>query len=34
MFKVAEKWKTPVPEVVHEDGTSRAEKLQREYDLS
>lgn len=30
-FEVAEKWKTRVPEVVHEDGTSRAQVLKREY---
>ncbi|WP_415033771.1 carbamoyltransferase [Azonexus sp.] len=30
-FEVAEAWKTRVPEVVHEDGTSRAQVLQREY---
>ncbi|MGE8188865.1 carbamoyltransferase C-terminal domain-containing protein, partial [Pseudomonas sp. NPDC086278] len=28
---VAEEWKTRVPEVVHEDGTSRAQVLKREY---
>jgi carbamoyltransferase len=27
----AEEWKTRVPEVVHEDGTSRAQVLKREY---
>jgi carbamoyltransferase len=30
-FKVAEEWKTRVPEVVHEDGTSRAQVLKREF---
>jgi carbamoyltransferase len=30
-FAVAEEWKTRVPEVVHEDGTSRAQVLKREY---
>ncbi|KGS12181.1 hypothetical protein OA77_23180 [Pseudomonas coronafaciens] len=30
-FEVAEEWKTRVPEVVHEDGTSRAQVLKREY---
>lgn len=30
-FDVAESWKTRVPEVVHEDGTSRAQVLQREF---
>jgi carbamoyltransferase len=29
-FEVAEEWKTRVPEVVHEDGTSRAQVLKRE----
>ena len=30
-FKVAEDWKERVPEVVHEDGTSRAHVLKRQY---
>ncbi|MDR2875980.1 MAG: carbamoyltransferase [Methylobacillus sp.] len=30
-FEVAEAWKTRVPEVVHEDGTSRAQVLKREH---
>ena len=30
-FEVAEEWKTRVPEVVHEDGTSRAQVLRREF---
>ncbi|KON82014.1 carbamoyltransferase [Azoarcus sp. PA01] len=30
-FEVADEWKTRVPEVVHEDGTSRAQVLKREY---
>jgi len=30
-FKVSEEWKTRVPEVVHEDGTSRAQVLEREH---
>ena len=30
-FEVAEAWKTRVPEVVHEDGTSRAQVLKRDY---
>jgi len=30
-FEGAEEWKTRVPEVVHEDGTSRAQVLKREY---
>ena len=30
-FEVAEEWKARVPEVVHEDGTSRAQVLRREY---
>ena len=30
-FEVAEEWKARVPEVVHEDGTSRAQVLKREY---
>ncbi len=30
-FDVAEEWKTRVPEVVHQDGTSRAQVLQREF---
>jgi carbamoyltransferase len=30
-FEVAEEWKTRVPEVVHEDGTSRAQVLEREH---
>lgn len=30
-FDVAEEWKTRVPEVVHADGTARAQVLQREY---
>jgi carbamoyltransferase len=30
-FKVAEEWKSRVPEVVHEDGTSRAQVLKREF---
>jgi carbamoyltransferase len=30
-FEVAEGWKKRVPEVVHEDGTSRAQVLQREF---
>ncbi|AKU10397.1 carbamoyltransferase [Azoarcus sp. CIB] len=30
-FEVAEEWKTRVPEVVHEDGTSRAQVLKREF---
>jgi carbamoyltransferase len=30
-FKVAKGWKERVPEVVHEDGTSRAQVLQREF---
>ena len=30
-FAVGEEWKTRVPEVVHEDGTSRAQVLKREY---
>ena len=30
-FEVAESWKTRVPEVVHEDGTSRAQIVTREY---
>jgi carbamoyltransferase len=30
-FEVAEEWKARVPEVVHEDGTSRAQVLKRDY---
>jgi carbamoyltransferase len=30
-FEVADEWKARVPEVVHEDGTSRAQVLRREY---
>jgi carbamoyltransferase len=30
-FEVAEEWKTRVPEVVHEDGTARAQVLRREF---
>jgi carbamoyltransferase len=30
-FEVAEEWKSRVPEVVHEDGTSRAQVLRREF---
>ncbi len=30
-FEVAEAWKTRVPEVVHEDGTARAQVLKREF---
>ena len=30
-FEVADEWKTRVPEVVHEDGSSRAQVLKREY---
>ncbi len=30
-FEVAEEWKSRVPEVVHEDGTSRAQVLERKY---
>ncbi|MDR0735611.1 MAG: carbamoyltransferase [Zoogloeaceae bacterium] len=30
-FEVSEAWKTRVPEVVHEDGTSRAQVLRREF---
>ena len=30
-FEVAEEWKTRVPEVVHEDGTSRAQVLKRAF---
>ena len=30
-FEVAEEWKTRVPEVVHEDGTSRAQVLERRH---
>ncbi len=30
-FPVAEAWKSRVPEVVHEDGTSRAQVLRREF---
>jgi len=30
-FPVTEAWKTRVPEVVHEDGTSRAQVLRREF---
>jgi carbamoyltransferase len=30
-FEVADDWKSRVPEVVHEDGTSRAQVLKREY---
>jgi carbamoyltransferase len=30
-FEVNEEWKTRVPEVVHEDGTSRAQILRREF---
>ena len=30
-FEVSEEWKTRVPEVVHEDGTSRAQVLKRDY---
>ena len=30
-FEVAEEWKTRVPEVVHEDGTSRAQVLRRPF---
>ena len=30
-FEVAEGWKERVPEVVHEDGTSRAQVLKRDY---
>ena len=30
-FEVAEEWKSRVPEVVHEDGTSRAQVLKRDY---
>ncbi|WP_153111305.1 carbamoyltransferase family protein [Propionivibrio limicola] len=30
-FEVAEEWKNRVPEVVHEDGTSRAQVLERKF---
>ncbi len=30
-FEVSDEWKTRVPEVVHEDGTSRAQVLERQY---
>ena len=30
-FEVAEEWKNRVPEVVHEDGTSRAQVLKRDF---
>ena len=30
-FEVAEQWRSCVPEVVHEDGTARAQVLQREH---
>ena len=30
-FEVEEEWKTRVPEVVHEDGTARAQVLKRDY---
>ena len=30
-FEVSDEWKSRVPEVVHEDGTSRAQVLKREY---
>ena len=30
-FKVSEEWKSRVPEVVHEDGTSRAQVLERRH---
>ena len=30
-FKVADGWQARVPEVVHEDGSSRAQVLQREF---
>lgn len=30
-FEVKDEWKTRVPEVVHEDGTARAQALKREY---
>lgn len=30
-FEVNDEWKTRVPEVVHEDGTSRAQALKREF---
>jgi carbamoyltransferase len=30
-FEVNEAWKTRVPEVVHEDGTSRAQVLRRKF---
>jgi carbamoyltransferase len=30
-FEVVEEWKSRVPEVVHEDGTSRAQVLKREF---
>jgi len=30
-FEVADEWKARVPEVVHEDGTSRAQVLKREF---
>lgn len=30
-FEVAEEWRTRVPEVVHEDGTARAQVLKREF---
>lgn len=30
-FEVAEEWKSRVPEVVHEDGTARAQVLKREF---
>ena len=30
-FEVSEEWKSRVPEVVHEDGTSRAQVLRREF---
>ena len=30
-FEVAEQWRSRVPEVVHEDGTARAQVLQREH---
>jgi len=30
-FEVAEEWKNRVPEVVHEDGTARAQVLRREF---
>ena len=30
-FEVSDEWKSRVPEVVHEDGTSRAQVLERQY---